>query len=388
MNLTNILSQLHSTLFQCIISNKLIYNTCWEDPRIDRELLEINGESRIVTITGAGCNTLDYLLDNPGHIFCVDQNPIQNALLELKLALFQNNSHSLLWDMFGEGKKRGAEFLYKNKLRKLISKQATKYWDRQISTVFTPTSNEPSFYYRGTAGKFALLIRKRIKQKGLYLPVMKLLDAQNLEEQTFYFNEIEPLFWDTFQKWIVRQNATLAMLGVPVSQRRMIERQHRGGLLQYIQRVLRKIFTGRPIRDNYFWRVYLTGSYTRECCPNYLKKEYFDLLRTRNHRVTTHNNSLTEFLRKNPDTYSHFVLLDHQDWLLYKDPQLLREEWQLLFKNARPGTRILFRSVSPDHSFLPVFARKKLEFQRELTHSLHQHDRVGTYGSTHLAKVK
>lgn len=37
-------------------------------------------------ITSAGCNALDYVLQEPEHDFAVDLNPAQNALLELKLA--------------------------------------------------------------------------------------------------------------------------------------------------------------------------------------------------------------------------------------------------------------------------------------------------------------
>lgn len=339
-------------------------------------------------LTSAGCNALDYLLDDPEHIFCVDINPSQNALLNFKRTLFKKGSHRLLWDLFGKGKKRGAEFLYQQKLRQLLSEQERTFWDSQISSCFMPTSNEPSFYYRGTTGKFALMVRDHIKQKGLYSSVLKLLNARSLEEQTFYFNEIEPRLWDSFQKWFISQNATMAMLGVPVAQRKMIDSRYEGGLLHYIRKVLREIFTEQPVYDNYFWRVYLTGSYTPNCCPNYLLEQNFDMLSNRIGRIRTYNTSLTDFLRENPSEYSHYVLLDHQDWMVHTKPGLLRKEWRFILKNSIPGTRILFRSASPDHSFLPHFVRNELEFHPEITESLHKNDRVGTYESTHLATVK
>ena len=96
---------------------------------------------------------------------------------------------------------------------------------------------------------------------------------------------------------------------------------------------------------------------------------------------------MSQFLRRNPGAYSHFVLLDHQDWLVRYDPAALDEEWQLLLANSRPGSRILMRSAAWDASFLPAFARKSLRFFPERAAALNARDRVGTYGSVHLAEV-
>ncbi len=49
-------------VFQRIHGNSLVYNTCWEDPRCDRRLLQLDARSRVVMLTSAGCNALDYLL--------------------------------------------------------------------------------------------------------------------------------------------------------------------------------------------------------------------------------------------------------------------------------------------------------------------------------------
>ena len=95
--------QLQDKMFRYIHGNRLIYNTCWEDPRIDRKLLNLGPESSVVVITSAGCNVLDYLLDGPETIYAVDVNFRQNALLCLKMALIQHGDHNLLFSLFGNG---------------------------------------------------------------------------------------------------------------------------------------------------------------------------------------------------------------------------------------------------------------------------------------------
>ncbi|MGV6859614.1 MAG: DUF3419 family protein [bacterium] len=39
------------------------------------------------------------------------------------------------------------------------------------------------------------------------------------------------------------------------------------------------MFRQVPIRASYFWTVYLCGSYTRDCCPEYPKTKNFERLK-------------------------------------------------------------------------------------------------------------
>lgn len=385
--LSHIAENFQEWLFNTVVSNNLVYNTCWEDPRLDREMLQLDRQSRVVMLTSAGCNALDYLLDGPQRIHCVDVNPAQNALLKLKQSFFKNGNFSLLWDFFGEGKIECAAIIYRQNIRRFLPPCSRRYWDNHID-YFIPSPTQPSFYFTGTSGKVALMIYKRIQRKGLSPKIRKLLDAHTIKEQIYYFNEIEPLLWNGFHKWLAGQHALTSMLGVPATQRNIIAQKYDGGMFDFIQRALRRVFTRRPIHDNYFWRVYLTGAYRRDCCPNYLREDYFQLLRKREHKIKTHTSTLLQFLRDRPGTYTHFVLLDHQDWMANSKPELLAREWRHILNNSKAGTRVLFRSAGASIDFLPAFVMDRVDFQPELTSSLQARDRVGTYESTHLGLVQ
>ncbi len=58
-------------------------------------------------------------------------------------------------------------------------------------------------------------------------------------------------------------------------------------------------------------------------------------------RIHTYNTTISEFLKCHPGPYSHFILLDHQDWLAWHDPQALEQEWRLILANSRAGSKIL-----------------------------------------------
>jgi S-adenosylmethionine-diacylglycerol 3-amino-3-carboxypropyl transferase len=377
----------HDLVFHHVHGGQLIYNACWEDPRIDRELLALQPDSRVVMITSAGCNALDYLLDGPAEIHAIDVNPRQNAVLELKLALITRGDFGDLFEFFGIGSHERFRAVYRS-VRPLLSVSARSFWDTKIS-FFDPGSLKKSFYYHGAAGMAAWLLggalfraKPNIKNHALCL-----LDADTLAQQARVYALLEPKIWGKLSHWLIRQRIVMTLLGVPAPQIRLIENHYPGGLTCYVKDKLRHVMSELPARENYFWRVYMTGSYTLSCCPNYLREENLPVLAARATRIRPRTCTVSEFLRRHPGVYSHYVLLDHQDWLAWHEPAALAEEWSLIFANSRPGTRILMRSAGVDLSFVPAEVRARLRFFPERTEALHLTDRVGTYGSLHFAEV-
>ena len=375
-------------VFHHVHGSQLIYNTCWEDPRIDRQLLQLDHDSRVVMITSAGCNALDYLLDGPAEIHAVDVNYRQNALLELKLALIKRGNFMDIFEFFGIGSHSDCQAIYRS-CKKELPDFARKFWDGHIK-FFNPGGLKKSFYYHGTSGAAAWLLGGVLfkAKPNIKNFAMCLLDAKSLAEQKEIYALLEPKIWSNLSNWLIRQHAVMTLLGVPRPQIQLIEDHYPGGLESYIKDKLRHVMTELPAADNYFWRVYITGSYTMSCCPEYLRKANQPVLQDFAGRVATHTDTLTRFLQKHPGAYTHYVLLDHQDWLAWHDPEALLEEWELILANSRPGAKILMRSAGLDLSFVPEAVHARLRFFPAQTGPLHTTDRVGTYGSLHFAEVK
>ena len=136
--------------FNLVHKNQLIYNTCWEDPRIDREALELGQDDVIVMITSAGCNALDYVLKDVKAVHAVDMNPRQNALLELKIAAIRHLSNDDVFSMFGRGYMADFDAAYQDAMRDDLSEFSRKYWDRHKRFFSSP---KRSFYFRGFFGR-------------------------------------------------------------------------------------------------------------------------------------------------------------------------------------------------------------------------------------------
>ncbi len=382
-----VLKAAHDIVFKHVHGSNLIYNCAWEDPRLDREMLRLDASSKVVMITSAGCNALDYLLDDPAEIHAIDMNFRQNALLELKMALIARGHFEDLFEMFGIGSHPSHKALYQE-VRETLSESARKFWDKRIS-FFNPGSLKKSFFYHGTSGLAAWVMGQALfrLKPNIRNFALALLDATTLDEQRMAWEMIEREVWTGFIDWLVRQPALMTLLGVPRPQIKLIQDSYPGGLSGYVKDKMRHVFTELPAADNYFWRVYITGSYTLACCPNYLRRENQDVLRARVHRLKPCTTTISNFLREHPGEYSHFILLDHQDWLAAHDTQALREEWELIFANSRPGAKILMRSAGLEVDFIPADIRARLRIQPEITTRLHPLDRVGTYGSTHFAEI-
>jgi S-adenosylmethionine-diacylglycerol 3-amino-3-carboxypropyl transferase len=385
-------------VFRFVHGRNLVYNTCWEDPRLDRIALALRPSDRLVMITSAGCNALDYALLGPSRVDAVDVNPRQNALLELKIAAIRRLEFEDFFALFGYGRLANAKHIYELQLRDALSPWSQRYWDRWIKFFDDPRR---TFYFRGASGTFARWIKFYIdcvvKARS---EVNAMLHAATLDEQReIYHRRLRERFWTRPLRFAMNRDATLSMVGVPRAQRRQLEADYEGGVVQFVRDCLDAVFGQLPLADNYFWRVYITGCYTPTCCPEYLKSVNFHRLKAGLvDCIRVHTDTLQGFLEKHREPVSRFVLLDHMDWLADRCFPSLVAEWQAIVARASEDARLIWRSGGLRTNFLDrvqvatggrtAELPELLHYQRELSETLHAQDRVHTYGSFSIADLR
>jgi S-adenosylmethionine-diacylglycerol 3-amino-3-carboxypropyl transferase len=392
--------RLSEWFFRQVHGRMLVFNDCREDPRIDRVALQIGPEDRILVITSAGCNALDYLLLSPEHVYAVDVNPRQNWLLALKLAGIRKLDYDTFFQFFGNGWLPDAKEHYRHSLRQELPTETRQYWDRHIRR-FVGNDRRDSFYLTGPCGRFARLINFYIDRVvRLRQEVDLLFAADTVEEQREIYNgRVRDVFWGTAIRWLVNRDTTLALLGVPPAQRKQVEHGYSGGVARFVQDALETVFTQIPLRDNYFWRIYLYGEYEEGCCPEYLTREGFARLKAGLvDRVSTHCMAVDEFLARHNGSISRFVFLDHMDWLCSQDNPVLAREWQGIVDRASSNARGIWRSgglrtefvnrVNVDCGGKVRRVNDILQYHAALARELHAQDRVHTYGSFYIADIR
>ena len=382
-------------VFDAIYSRALVYNTCWEDPAVDRQVLDIGAGDRMLVITSAGCNVLDYVLLGPEQIHAVDANPRQNALLELKLAGIRRLEFEDFFAAFGRGYHPHFEQLYRGALRADLSPFARGFWDKRARWFGNPRG---SFYFHGLSGIVAKTFQGYLRfRPRLAASIDELFETRSLDDQRrIYDNRVEPLFWTPGVNWTLSRQLTMSMLGVPHPQRKEVQQQHERGVAGFIRESVEYVFRQLPVWTNYFWMVYIRGRYTEHCCPEYLKPGNFTALKGGLvDRISLHTSTVAELLAGSDRRYSKYVLLDHMDWMSSYHPDALAEEWALVLKRARSDARIIFRSAHAAPAYLEsleigperALLHERLRFHPELTAALQPQDRVHTYAGFHVADV-
>ena len=387
-----------SKVFSWIHGNNLVYNTCWEDPRIDKKALNLTPKDNVLVITSAGCNALSYALSGVNHVYAVDMNYRQNALLDLKIAAIKELEYETFFQLFGEGRLPGVLQLYRDRLRNRLPELSQMFWDRYIKSFFD--NPRKTFYFSGSSGFLAQQVNRYATFRGLRTQIDRIFNAKTLEDQKEIWKTCRNRFWSPLLKAILNCDTTMSLVGVPKAQRKQIETTY-GALVPFIQNCLDSVFGDLPIQDNYFWRVYAMGSYTKTCCPEYLTHDGFETLKGGAvDSITTHTASLEEFMSRAPNLkISRFVLLDHMDWLSDKLFYLLVDEWNAIFKVAAPEARAIWRSGGLDVSNylhkVQIRLNAKdyplsdlLTYRCEEAEELHQQCRVHTYGRFYIADLQ
>jgi S-adenosylmethionine-diacylglycerol 3-amino-3-carboxypropyl transferase len=386
-------------VFDVIYSRSLVYNTSWEDPAVDRQALALGADDTVLVITSAGCNALDYALTGPRRVHAVDANPRQNALLELKLAGIRHLEFDDFFALFGDGGHPRFREIYHDALRRDLSPFARQFWDARQHW-FGHADLRGSFYYFGLSGIVARTFRLFFAAKPrLRQGLDELLDARTMDGQReVYDSKVAKALWTPYVSWALSRQLTMSMLGVPHPQRKEVERQHAGGIGGFVREAIEYVVYQLPIWTNYFWTLYLRGRYTRDNCPEYLRRDNFLALKAGGvDRIHHHTCTVTEFLHRTQERITKYVLLDHMDWMSSYQPRALVEEWNAILERAAPAARVILRSAHADPDYLRTVNVGEGSSRRRLTDAIHFHpelarelsraDRVHTYAGFHIADV-
>jgi S-adenosylmethionine-diacylglycerol 3-amino-3-carboxypropyl transferase len=380
-------------LFDYVHGRQLVYAACWEDPAVDCQALQIGPDDVVLAITSGGCNTLHYLLQEPRQVLAVDLNFRQNALLELKLAGIRNLAWPDFFALFGRGKLRDARQVYEARLRHDLSSAARRFWDRNINMF----DRSRSFYLQSTSGIAARWFRRYIDYVLRLGPeIDQLLNAPDVATQSaVYETQIRQRFWNQRLVFLLSRPSLLALSGIPPQQRRQVLAQE-PSLLARLQRRAEHVIHHLALRDNYFWRLYLMGEFTENCCPEYLKPHNFERLKGLIDRVTIHTDSVQGFLERTDARPSCLLLLDHMDWLADRFAPQLAAEWQAIANRAAPDARFVWRTLGVDKEFVDnvrvtVAGRERrlgdlLCYDDQMSQQLMEQERVTVYGGLFVAR--
>ena len=144
-----------------------------------------------------------------------------------------------------------------------------------------------------------------------------------------------------------------------------------------------------PFQQNYFaWQAFGRGYDVekREAVPAYLRRDVYDVIRTRTDKVEVHHASLIDFLKSQPAQSLHrFVLLDAQDWMT---PNVITALWEQIDRTAvAQDARVIFRTAGDDTPLprkVPADVLAPWQYLEEESRAWHARDRSSIYGGFHV----
>lgn len=351
-----------------IIKNNYIYNLSWEDPRNDIKIYGSLKNKNICMITTGGDNVLDYLIEGPKSIYTFDLNKHQNYLLEMKMSCIKALNHEDCFEIIGNN---NYELFLNNwvHIKKYMSPGARKWWGNNKKIM-------KKFIYSGSV-KYLVFILNILfyifKINDLFVEIYNNPGIENqkqiykkYEKKISYIN----YFFNKFDKCIIH------FIGVPIEQYNLYKNNN------FVNELFKYWIENTDIiNDNYFYYGYLYGRFSKDCCPRYLKKEFYDIVKQNLNKVHIYTKNLCDLNQDNvpDDLFDINILLDHMDWI---DEKSIRYELTVLQKYSKKSCKYCWRSYSVNQH-ISFLHSSKIDRINPNKYS----DRVGTYNSIHVVEL-
>jgi S-adenosylmethionine-diacylglycerol 3-amino-3-carboxypropyl transferase len=356
---------------------KLVFTHNWEDPESDQAALKIKSGDTVFAISSGACNVLGFLLSDPETIYSIDINPAQSCILELKIAAIKALDFEEFIAFSGIKDHTNRAALY-DKIKPFLSRETAVFWatrDKIIKEGFIMNGKYERFIR--IAGKFMTLLQGKNK-------VRKLFDEKSRQEQELYYDQV----WNTkrfhYLFKIIFNKRILARRGL-VADYFHFDDGSKSFAESFYNRS-KKAFRDIPIQGNYFLSLYLLGRYRNENeVPAYLKKENYEIIKSRVDRIRSNTAEAQGWLDTMPDeSINCFALSNICELMSEKDTYRL---FTSVSRTGRKNARVIFRNLMIPRE-VPDDLKNLIVKDEILSKHIQFNDRSFVYGKVAAYNIK
>lgn len=346
--------------------SRLSYSFGNEDWSTEQKALKIQPSDRVVCITASGDRPLHLLLDESQEIIALDANPIQNFLLELKVAAMQQLSHEEYLSFLGAAPGKNRLDTLK-RLSNHLSPGAAEYWKRHKKRI-----NAGVLYQGAIERRVILLARFVCFLRGNM--IKKLFEINNIEEQkAFVAKEWHRGWWKKLIVAALSPKCAKLILKDPGLYAHKDPSIVAG---KYIYDRLSEGLTKNIAKESIFISLFLKGKVEKEAFPPYLTADGFNTIKPRLKGIKSHTADLLSYLEAAPP--NHFDCFSLSDVASYISSEDFKRLTYAVYRTAKPGARFCFREFLSKHQIpeglRPLFIRDKA-----LEENLEKEDRCYVY---------
>ncbi|MEH7222723.1 DUF3419 family protein [Bacillus sp. JJ1566] len=286
--------------------SNIFFSQIREDSLVEREISKVVEPKKVLVIGSGGCTAFSLLNDSVVQVLCVDVNPAQCALIELKKAVIEHFTRKEFLAFIGEITCNNRVEMYKT-VDENLPDYARDYWQQHLPEI------ELGINHCGVNERFYRFIGENICRNIYDESVWEVLfSAKNLEEQRdFYEQYLTTSEWRTAAKILLSKTTHLQFF--PSF---MFANASENDFATFFLSQFEKEVKTKPIHNNYFLTQILFSSYLYdqdEGVPFYLSEEGFKAAKRNMGKLSIHPVSIQELLSKE-DSIDAFYLSNVFDW--------------------------------------------------------------------------
>lgn len=309
----------------------LNYSSCNEDGLAELRALDVAPGDHVCCITGSGDRVLHMLLGDPAHVSAFDRNPVQNYLLELKLAAIRELDYPGFARFLGLVPSPISRASVYSRLRPHLTKGAAEWFDGHRRAV------ERGILYAGRWERYF-----RFSARNLQLvrgrKIARLLAFDDLEiQREFLRDHWNTWGWHLLLRLSFNRPTFRLLFGDPGFYAQV------GDAIppwRCIYERMTRFLENHLARDSFMMALVFRGRFFDPVhYPPYLREECFPVLQTRLSRVSIQTAGLFEMLTAaSCRSCNKYSLSDVSSFLSRSDYLRLFD-----FFAAKPGVRFCLR---------------------------------------------
>lgn len=352
-----------------VFFSRLSYSLGNEDWETEHRALRLKPEDRVLCVTGSGDRPLHLLLKDCKEVVSVDANPIQNHLLQLKMAALQQFDFERYISFLGvlPDKSRLAHL---RQLSHHLPASSAKYWQDNSKAI------SKGILYQGAMEKFVMVglptLAKLVQGKQI---INQLFQFHNLEAQKdFVESKWDRVLWRMCFEFLLSPRVSKMIMVRDPGLYAHVDPAIRPGahIYQRLNDSLRKYLA----RNNFWMSFLLRGHVEPHASPAYLLEGESKTIKQNLPRITIETSDIVNYLETCPEkSFDAFSLSDVASYITKNDfERLLRG----IIRAAKPGARFCIREfLSRRH----IPAELQSHFQRDygLEKKLEKEDRCFLY---------
>lgn len=355
---------------------EIYFSQIREDSLVERTLQALHAPRRIAVIGSGGCTALSLLSDEAEAVYCVDLNPAQCALIELKKAAMANMDRPSYLAFIGEADSSDRLERYA-RLSGQLPAYARDFWDQH------PQEIAMGINQCGATERFYRFISSNIRHN-LYRDDLwqQLFDAPDLAAQIRFYEEYcTTAAWQTAIRLLLSKTTHLQFF--PAFMFAQAKENDFGAFFAY---QFEKELKSKPVANNYFLSQLLFGRYLYsqpEGLPYYLSEAGYAQAKRNLFKLQIVPDALQSFFRTVLGIDAYF-LSNVFDWAQTAE----REQICAGILHSKSAHAVLMYRNMLSTSALPPSFQQRFYIDEPRSRQLHAMERSMMYQSITVGEVR